>query len=406
MRHRSAEDVRIGLVGEFGVHNYGNEASLAAVLGMVRACPGWTPVVVADKGDVVTASYGVESVPLHHPSAPRGGLRGVVGKAYDAWAAWRTVSRLDAVVVPGTGVFEGLAIAPGGIPLTLFWYGLAARLLRRPFIVMSVGVDDAFHPVTARLFRWTLACATYLSVRDEGSARAARGLGVRRSLVVVPDLVLGSPVDDVPGPDGAVTVAVGVIEYRRLGTADTAADRSAYRGRLLHVVRRLAEAGVDVVVVGGALPDAPTVADVVARSASFGPGKVSAAEVGSIDDITRTFATCRAVVASRYHHLVAALRLGLPVVSLGYASKQDWLVEQFGLTDQAHRLDTFAPDDVVDQVLAALASPGDGDAARAVLAESRRLLADQAATVTAALGRRTASGASRGHVPERPGVTP
>ncbi|MGH8965691.1 MAG: polysaccharide pyruvyl transferase family protein, partial [Actinomycetes bacterium] len=167
----------MGLVGEFGVHNFGNEASLAAMLDTLRSGRRITPVVVADKHDVVAAEHRVAAVPLHHPAAPRGGARGLVGKVADAWAAVRTVRGLDVVLVPGTGIFEGLAIAPGGVPLTLFWYALAARILRRPFVVLSVGVDEAFHPVTARLFRWTLTLATYLTVRDEGSARAAHRLG-------------------------------------------------------------------------------------------------------------------------------------------------------------------------------------------------------------------------------------
>ncbi|PFG44218.1 polysaccharide pyruvyl transferase WcaK-like protein [Isoptericola jiangsuensis] len=399
-------DVRVGLVGEFGVHNSGNEATLQVVLDLLAADARLAPVVVADKHDVVARDRGVRAVPLHDPAARRGGLRGLLGKASDAWHAWRTVGLLDVVVIPGTGIFEGLAIAPGGIPLTLFWYGLAARLRRRPFLVLSVGVDEAFHPVTGRLFRWTMGCATYLSVRDAGSARAARALGVRRDLPVVPDLVLGVDVGTADRGTGAGTVAVGVIEYRGIGTAESEADRAAYVERVLHVVRRLTDAGHDVLVVGGALPDRPTVELVAARAVVAAPGRVTASDALSLDDLTRDLATCAAVVAARYHNLIAALRLDLPAVSVGYGSKQEWLLADFGRPERAHRIDTFDPDEVADQVLAAVTA-GSDPAAHDVLDEARRALADQAARVAALL--RDVADARAPHadtVPESSGACP
>ncbi|MFI2103206.1 polysaccharide pyruvyl transferase family protein [Isoptericola sp. NPDC019693] len=381
-----AERVRVGLLGEFGVHNFGNEASLAAVLDVLRPDDRLVPVVVADRCEAVTAEHGAAAVPLHHPGGRRGGAGGLLGKLADARHAWRTVGGLDAVVVPGTGIFEGLAIAPGGIPLTLFWYALAARLRRRPFLVLSVGVDAAFHPLTARLFRWTLAAATVATVRDEGSADAARRLGVRRDLDVVPDLVLGLPDPGTPRRERP-RVVVGVIDYRGLGTAEGPADRAAYVARTVRVVDRLAGSGADVVVVGGALPDAPTVREVAARAASAGPRRVEAVEAESLADVSRATAGSWAVVAARYHHLVTAVRLGVPAVSLGYGAKQGWLLEQFGQGDRVHTVDGFDPEEVADQVLALLREPppdtrpARAEAARRLAAQEDRLREVLASTV-------------------------
>jgi len=394
--------VHVGLLGEFGVHNFGNEASLAAILGVLRADDRLVPVVVADRCETVTAEHGVATVPLHDPGARRGGAGGLLGKLADARRAWRTVGDLDAVVVPGTGIFEGLAIAPGGIPLTLFWYALGARLRGRPFLALSVGVDDAFHPVTARLFRWTLSAATLVTVRDDGSARAARRLGVRRPLDVVPDLVLGLPAHGAPRRERP-RVVVGVIDYRGIGTAEGEADRAAYVTRMVRVVRRVAASGADVVVLGGALPDAPTAREVAARAASAGPGRVEAVEVGSLADVARETAGSRVVAAARYHHLVTALRLGVPAVSLGYGAKQRRLLEQFGQGDQAHTVDGFDPDEVADQVLALLREPAPdtrpvlADAARRLAAQEERLRDVLASTVPGAVARgpRERSGVAR-----------
>jgi polysaccharide pyruvyl transferase WcaK-like protein len=381
--------VRVGLLGEFGIHNYGNEASLAAALAFLRRDPRVAARVVADRTTDVSAEHGVPAVPLHHPRAPRGGVLGLMGKLADAAWAWRTTRRLDALVVPGTGIFEGLAIAPGGIPLTLFWYAVAARVLRRPLLVLSVGVDQAAHPVAARLFRWTLSSARYLSVRDDGSAAGLAALGVRRVPVVVPDLALGTtPGEPVPVPTGPRNaVAVGVIRYQGIGTADGPAEQAAYVARTVRLVERLVADGADVRVVGGALPDEPTVREVVdAAARTCGRAAVVGLHPADLDGVARAFAGCRAVVAVRYHNLVAALRAGLPAVALGYGRKQAWLLEQLGQPGRSYAVDTFDPDVVADQVRDLLARPDAAGDLPARLAVARAALAAQERAVLALLG--------------------
>ncbi len=376
--------VRVGLLGEFGIGNFGNEASLAAVLELLSTDARVAPVVISDRTDVVTSDHGVPALPLHHPRAPRRSVAGVLGKVFDAAHALLTVRSLDAVVVPGTGIFEGLAIRPGGIPLTLFWYSLAARVLRRPFLVLSVGVDHAADALTARLHRSTLAHASRLTVRDAGSADAVTSLGVAPRPRVVPDLVLGSG-SGAPRAGGRPTVAVGVIDYRGLGVPDDPADRAQYVDRTVALVARILDAGFDVRVVGGALPDAAAVHEVAAQAAAgLADGRVDAPAISSLDGVRGAMAGCSAVVAVRYHNLIAALQLGLPVVSLGYGSKQAWLLEQFGQGDRVHSVRDFSPAEVAAQVIAAARS--DAVTAAELLGEARSAIQHQGKAVMEILG--------------------
>ncbi|MCL1871583.1 MAG: polysaccharide pyruvyl transferase family protein [Promicromonosporaceae bacterium] len=389
---------RVGLLGQFGIHNFGNEASLAAVLEVLRGQPGVEPVVVSDHADVVAAEHGVAAVPLRSPSAPRGGLRGLLGKAYDAAHAWRTVRGLDVLVVPGTGILEGLAASPGGIPLTLAEHAAAARLLRRPLWLLSVGVDEAAGPLTARLHRFVLDSARYATVRDDGSARAAAALGVRRVPGVVPDLVLGAePAPRAPAPHERPVVAVGVIDYQGIGTAESDADRAAYLDRTTALVRLLVDAGNDVRVVGGALPDAATVAEVARRAGAGRPGRVAEAPASSLDDVDRALAGCAAVVAVRYHNLVASLRAGVPSVAVAYGRKQEWLLDQLGQGGRVHRVDAFDPAEVAADVARAAAADGPANEA---LTAARTAIAAQYDALLAALAPRAASPAPARPAPE------
>lgn len=402
--------MRVGLIGEFGAGNFGNEASVAAELaalrdvgdGVLGAGPGVAPTLVATDPAAASALHGVPAVALVDHDAPRGGVRGLVGKLYDARHAWRVVGGQDALVIPGTGIFEGLAVNPGAIPLTLFWYALAARLRRRPLLVLSVGADGVGGPLLRFLVRWTLRLATYVSVRDGGSAARVAGLGAPMP-AVVPDLVLGVPAEgDDPGSgpgaghEALPSVAVGVVNYLWCGPVRTAQARDRYEERTLALVSALVAAGLDVRVVGGDEGDDETVARVVDAAAATGAGDhVTAVLARSLDDVESVLRSSAAMVAVRYHNLIGAVRAGVPMVSLGYGPKQRWLLERFGLERFAHDLGDFDPAEVARQVVTLAREPREQRAAiRPALAAVRAEIAAQDALVLRLLTERRGTDAA------------
>jgi polysaccharide pyruvyl transferase WcaK-like protein len=61
-------------------------------------------------------------------------------------------------------------------------------------------------------------------------------------------------------------------------------------------------------------------------------------------------AVAEVVVASRFHNLICALKLGKPTVSLGYAGKNARLLSDFGLGEFSQVIDSFDVDLLVDQI--------------------------------------------------------
>jgi polysaccharide pyruvyl transferase WcaK-like protein len=64
--------------------------------------------------------------------------------------------------------------------------------------------------------------------------------------------------------------------------------------------------------------------------------------MSSLHDLMRQIADTDVVVATRYHNVVCALKLGKPTVSVGYADKNDVLMAEMGLggfCQQIERLD-------------------------------------------------------------------
>ncbi len=78
--------------------------------------------------------------------------------------------------------------------------------------------------------------------------------------------------------------------------------------------------------------------------------QVIAAPVESFGDLMDVMAPAGAIIATRYHNLICALRLAKPTISLSYAAKHDTLMSAMGLAEfsqQAAALDLDRSDRAV-----------------------------------------------------------
>lgn len=120
---------RVGVFGLLGSGNLGNDGSLEAVLGYLRAeYPDAVLGALVGGPEIVRERYGLDTTPLHWNQSEyetASGLRSIVlkglGKLVDIGrtAAW--VRKQDVVIVPGMGVLEAtLPLRPWGFPYSLF----------------------------------------------------------------------------------------------------------------------------------------------------------------------------------------------------------------------------------------------------------------------------------------------
>ncbi|MCT9145712.1 polysaccharide pyruvyl transferase family protein, partial [Streptomyces violarus] len=179
--------VRVGVFGLLGSGNLGNDGSLEAVLGYLRAeHPDAAVDALCGGPEVVTARYGIPATRLHwyrgeYRTASRAGAiagKGL-GKLVDIvrTAAW--VRRHDVVIVPGMGVLEAtLPLRPWGFPYALFLLCASGRLFGTRVALVSVGADAIRDRPTRALVRWSARLAAYRSYRDARSRDAMRAMGV------------------------------------------------------------------------------------------------------------------------------------------------------------------------------------------------------------------------------------
>ncbi len=359
MKPANESPVRVGVFGLLGSGNLGNDGSLEAVLGYLRAeHPQATVDALCGGPEIVSTRYQIPATRLHwyrgeYRTASRAAAIAAkgLGKLVDAFrtAAW--VRRHDVVIVPGMGVLEAtLPLRPWGFPYSLFLLCASGRLFRARVALVSVGAAAIGNRPTRALVRWSARLAAYRSYRDAPSRDAMRRMGVDTARdEVYPDLAFCLPTPPASAPSGPPgTVCVGVMAFH--GSDDDRARAEEIHRRYLdgtiRFVRALVEDGRPVRLLTGDRVDAPVVAAVL--DAVDSP-LVTAADVASLADLMKETAAADTVVAIRYHNLICALKVGTPTLALCYAAKSDALMARMGLGEYCHPAREVDADRLLEQ---------------------------------------------------------
>ncbi|MFI9155627.1 polysaccharide pyruvyl transferase family protein [Streptomyces sp. NPDC053367] len=337
---------RVGVFGLLGSGNLGNDGSLEAVLGYLRAeHPDAVVDALCGGPEAVTTRFGIPAARMHwnraeYRTASRAGAVAAkgLGKFVDVFrtAAW--VRRHDVVIVPGMGVLEAtLPLRPWGFPYSLFLLCASGRLLGTRVALVGVGAAPIGSRPTRALVRWSARLAAYRSYRDAPSRDAMREMGVDTSRDAVhPDLAFALPTPPAsapPNPPGPV--CVGVMDFHG-GNDDRARAEEIHRryvDGMIRFVRALTVEGRPVRLLTGDDCDASVVTAIL--DAVDSP-LVTAAEAASLADLMKELAAADTAVATRYHNLICALKVGTPTLALSYATKSDALMDRMGLGAYRH----------------------------------------------------------------------
>jgi len=354
---RGGAGPRVGLFGLLGSGNIGNDASMESVLRYLRADHPDAVVDAMCMGpERVRSHYGIDAIPhlwYQQYEQRASGLTAMtlkaLGKAIDPFRTASWVRQHDAVIVPGMGVLEAsLPLRPWGVPYAMFLLCASGRLVGTKVALVSVGANIINQRVTRWLFDSAARLAFYRSYRDTVSLEAMRRRGLDTSRDhVYPDLVFGIPASPYHAGD-LQSVGVGVMAYYGTNDHRSQADEiyASYLETMKRFIRWLLDNGRNVRLLVGDTGDDIAVreilADIRVRWPDLEPSRVVAEPVFSFADLTRAMAPAGTVVATRYHNVMCALKLGKPTISLGYSKKNIALMADMGLADFcqfAHTLD-------------------------------------------------------------------
>jgi polysaccharide pyruvyl transferase WcaK-like protein len=366
MDGRSAKP-RIGLFGLFGCGNFGNDGSLESMLLFLRgARPSAELVCICADPDVVEEEYRLPSLPVDWPR-PKNSvyrffdrlLRKAPGKLVDLFHAFSVVKNVDVLIVPGTGILDDFREGPGGFPYALLRTLFAARLRGTKILLVSIGAGPIHHPVNRWLMKAAAGLAQYRSYRDTISKSFMDSIGMdTRNDPIYPDIAFALPE---PQPfnvrqsaKSSLTVGIGVMAYNgwRNDVGAEAAIYELYLKKLTRFATWVMERGYSVRVLVGETTDQRAVDDLLqaveSKRRELG-ASIIAEPTRSLHDLMRQIAQTDVVVATRFHNVVCALKLGKPVVSIGYAEKNDALMADMGLGDFCQHIERLDVDTLIDQ---------------------------------------------------------
>ncbi|KQY26660.1 polysaccharide pyruvyl transferase family protein [Rhizobium sp. Root482] len=349
--------MKIALFGQFGSGNSGNDGSMESMLNLLRhARPDCELICICSDPDLIEARYNVSSIGITGTTAQRAAaprwtrfLKAPARKIAALFFLLSSLEGVDILIIPGTGILDDFQEHPFGWPFVVFRWCIAARLRRARVAFVSIGAG----PVSRRLSRWFMKLAAnsagYRSYRDAFSRDYVKGLGLDvGSEGLFPDIAFRLPVPAVPPrtPGARLSVGVGVMQYR--GWSKDASDATqiyeTYIAKMTDFVVWLSTKGHNVLLLTGDVTDRIAMHDIMARIASREPSLldlVCAGTGGTLQQLMCNILKTDIVVASRYHNVVCALKLGRPTISIGYAQKNLDLLTAFGQQRYSQPIQTF-----------------------------------------------------------------
>ncbi len=353
---------RIVLFGLFGVGNYGNEASLEAMLRQIRELlPGAEVSCVCGVPEKVSAEFGLPAVQMGsvNPAwllAP--GLFARVCRrllrlplAVRRWGvAVRYLKGMDQLIIPGTGILDDFGEPPSGLPYTLLTWCAAARVRGTKISFVSVGAGPIHHPLSRRLMKSAARLAHYRSYRDSISKEFMASIGFDTAGdKVYPDLVFGlpRPIQQHRPEGNGLSVGIGVMAYYGWANREGSANDiyATYIKKITQFVVWLLEQGHHVRLLVGEATDQRAVSELLAQVAliprPLHRGSIVAEPIASLHELMREIAATDIVVATRFHNVVCALMLNKPVISCGYARKNDVLLDDMGLGEYCQSVESL-----------------------------------------------------------------
>jgi polysaccharide pyruvyl transferase WcaK-like protein len=348
----NATPLRIGLFGNFGTGNFGNDGSLLALLEFLRERhPGTQLSCICPNEEIVRKRFDLPTLSIEAEMPERSWFRTLnrifprLGKRLHHFVStFRAVGRFDAIVVPGTGILDDFADRWQGMPLSLFIWGAAARLRGRPLAFVSIGAGPIEHPWSRLLMKWAARMAHIRSFRNQESKDFLNGLGLNVSGdAVTPDITFSLPAHPLAdsheaGNDSLPIIGIGVMSYAGWHPVppDSEIIYSHYISKIAQFAGWLLYQGYGVRLIAGDDNDAMAVDDIVVMlTKQFGslPAHLAAEKATSMEDVISQMADTKVVVATRFHNIICALMTNIPVISIGYAKKNDVLLADMGLQD-------------------------------------------------------------------------
>lgn len=373
MSKRKPKPLRIGLFGNFGARNFGNESTLQAMLHHLRhLVPDAELMCICNAPEVVAADYNIAAVPISAVVVKPWTLRnplarllrklfiGIPSELYRWLKGVMILRETDMLIVVGTGLLtDAFGIGSWG-PYSIFKWSAISKLCGCRLLFASVGAGPLERPISRFLVRSALSLGTFRSYRDEGTRKYLKSIGVRCDQdPIFPDLAFGLPTPSIT--DGNTRraprrmVGLGLMAHGGMYGIEktTSEDYAAYMQVLVGFVRWLLNRGYDIRLLIGDGNDISAIHEFMSllkvRSEILQQERVIAEPIESSKDLMSQIAATDFVVGTRFHNVLLALFLKKPSIAIAFHPKCSSLMSQMGLSEYCQDIKQLNSNDLIEQ---------------------------------------------------------
>jgi polysaccharide pyruvyl transferase WcaK-like protein len=356
-RMTKQKPTKISFFGNFGTGNFGNEATLLAIVSRLRLVfPNCEFCCICTNPENVVATHGIEAVPhtvrsvrIWDRQVPLGkrlrmATLGLSEEIREYIRSWRALKDTDMLIVPGTGLLTDAFGCSGWGPYGLLKWSLIGKVRGCKVMFVSVGAGPLGSPPGRFFVKLALSLADYRSYRDVPSREVVEGIGVRaKHDRIYPDLVFGLSLPLPPTAavqEGRPVVGLGLMEYseKYCIASPTRDTYERYVESFAEIVGWLLDHDYDVnLLLGDEDVDTVVIDDLRAvlreRLASDVDERVTDHPIGSVHELLTQLTATDLVIATRFHNVLMSLLLGKPVVAISFHHKCSSLMSDMGLSD-------------------------------------------------------------------------
>jgi polysaccharide pyruvyl transferase WcaK-like protein len=274
----------------------------------------------------------------------------------------RVLRSFDLLVISGGGQLTESWDGPWKFPYTIFKWIFLARIASVKPIFLNVGAGPLVRPLSKYFIRTALSLADYVSFRDTKSAELVHHIGFRGDTPVFPDAVYSLKIDFCsvcrPATRPLANVGIAPMPY---GREPLYADGNphAYEFLIRHLAalgsRFLADEGRITLFCTDIGVDPPSVHDLqhALRNTSGLPTDdlVDVAVPRSTTDLLCTMSAMDYVITCRFHGVIFAHLLNIPVIALSHHPKMMTLMHDLGLSRYCLDIRTADSDTLTDTFL-------------------------------------------------------
>jgi polysaccharide pyruvyl transferase WcaK-like protein len=371
MKQSEKKPPKISFFGHFDSTNFGNEATLQAILyNFRRFQPDAEFACVSTGPQATVATHQIKAIPATNlflrswsPQTPLSkAIRKVcivVSEPYLWIKGLMTLRRTDMFVIPGTGLLTDAMGFRGWGPYDMLKWVLIAKAWRSKVLFVSVGAGPVHSRLGKYLVKMALSLADFRSYRDESTRRYLQGIGFRADNDrIYPDLAFSlseiAIARKCSKQNGRSVVGLGVMTYAgKYSTSPQIAVHRTYLEILVVFAKWLLDQDNDVRLLIGDLGDIPTVTEfrrLLREGLSEGDdASILDEPVASADELLSQIAETDVVVATRFHNVLLALLCNKPVISISFHDKCTSLMSAMGLQDYCLDINTLKAEALIEK---------------------------------------------------------